>query len=301
MTLNTAERVEIIPIVILVDGTQGEQCFSARHGPAHARQFATIFDEVATGTFDHAGTDGPTAAQVLGIIHVGLITAEVFGDFQQGLGDLTAGAQGGGFFFQLLDDLLSATGEQVERLSLDPFCTMGVGLAVKGGSDLPEIFQRMDDVQDEDKTRQPRQHLFLERLGAICQCHAFADMLADPACHPFCQGADGLVFPLQGGKDLFVARSRAVSGWFTFFEEGFDDFFRCAGIGFKSIYRCGNRLSEEVDLVNLGDLSESLQEHGLAIDFYEQAIFTNKPLQLTGISKTGVVKGLSSVNLGLYM
>jgi hypothetical protein len=57
MTLNIAERVEVIPIVILVDSAQSEQGLSAVDRPKHAGQLAAIFDEVAAGAFDEAGAD----------------------------------------------------------------------------------------------------------------------------------------------------------------------------------------------------------------------------------------------------
>ena len=212
MTLSTTERMEVIPIIILVDGAQSEQGFGAVDSPKHARQLTAILDEVATGAFDDARADGPAVAQVLGVVHVGLVAAEVIGNLKQGFGDLRGGIQSGGFLFEALDDEVRATGEEVEGLGFDPLGAMRVGFAIEGGASLPEIFDGVDDVQDEDKAGQLGEHLFLQGLGAIGEGDTFADMLTQAASDTFGQLVDGLFLALQGGEDLLVARGWATSG-----------------------------------------------------------------------------------------
>ena len=241
MTLSTTERMEVIPIIILVDGAQSEQGFSTFDCPKHAGQFATVFDEMATGAFDDAGADGPAVAQILGVVHVGLIAAEVIGDLVQGFGDLTGGDERRGFLFEALDDEVGATGEEVEGLGLDPHGALRVGFAIESGTGLPEIFDGMDDVQDEDKARQLGQNLVLERLGAIAEGDALEDVLAPAASGSFGQFSDGLFLALERGENLLVAGSWTASGGFALLEEALGDDFGCSGIGLYGIDGCGDR------------------------------------------------------------
>jgi len=224
--------MEVIPIIILVDGAQSEQGLSAVDCPKHAGQLAAVFDEVAAGAFDDACANRPPVAQVLSIIHVRLVAAEVVGDLAQSFGDLTGGDESGGFLFEALDDEVSAAGEEVEGLSLDPHGTLRVGFTIESSTSLPKIFDGMDDVQDEDKAGQPGKYLSLERLGAIVEGDALEDVLAQTSHGSFGQFTNGFFFALEGGEDLLVAGSGTASGGLALLEKGFGDVFGCSGIGF---------------------------------------------------------------------
>jgi hypothetical protein len=77
VTLKATALMELLPISILIHGTQGSQGSCARHRPTHPRQFHAVFDQMATGAFNHPCANQPPLTQRLGIVHVVLIPSEV--------------------------------------------------------------------------------------------------------------------------------------------------------------------------------------------------------------------------------
>src|SRR4030067_914602 len=79
MTLRLTRGRISIPIATYSDGAHTQQAFCAGLGPAHAREFATVFDKMTASAFDNTGSNRPTFSQVDWIVHVRQVALEVVG------------------------------------------------------------------------------------------------------------------------------------------------------------------------------------------------------------------------------
>src|SRR5437867_308220 len=68
-----------IPIAVDAHGPQIQDRLCAILRPAHAGLFHAVFDQMAAGTFHHAGANRPALRQVAVILHIGTV-AHVIAD-----------------------------------------------------------------------------------------------------------------------------------------------------------------------------------------------------------------------------
>src|SRR5215472_13798150 len=67
----------VAEVAVGVQGAEFEDGFGGVGVPAGAGDVHAVFDEVAAGAFDDAGSDGPAAGEGLGVVQVGGFAVEV--------------------------------------------------------------------------------------------------------------------------------------------------------------------------------------------------------------------------------
>src|SRR5665811_1856564 len=106
-----------------------EDRFGAGESPAGSGDVEAVGHDVAAGTFDDAGGDGPAAGQGGWVVQVGRLAGQVVGGVVGAfaLGRAQAGLGG---------------------LATDPLFCGGIGLGVQAPGGLPQVLHDMDQVAD---------------------------------------------------------------------------------------------------------------------------------------------------------
>ncbi len=98
-----------LPVAIKISGEiNGSELYDGLGhllGPAHARTFHAIFNEVLAGAFDRATGNRPTAGEVFLIAHSGAVAIEVVGDRVQSFAFGAGQAAFGDALTDAFDDL----------------------------------------------------------------------------------------------------------------------------------------------------------------------------------------------------
>ena len=109
----------------------------------------SVLDDVPAGAFDDPGGDGPAFLQRGGVAEVVLLVLQVAGAFV-GAGALGAGVSaGGGAAADPGRDLGRVPVQDLACLGGDPFLGGGLSLVEEGPGGLPQVFQHVDEVDDD--------------------------------------------------------------------------------------------------------------------------------------------------------
>ena len=114
--------------------------------PAGSGDVEPVADQVAAGSFDHAGRDGPARGQGLVVAQVLVLGGQV-ADAGVGAGPLGGGEAGG---VRLGGDLSggpgAVPGQHRERLDRYPVLGCGIAGGMQAPRRLPDVFQHVDEV-----------------------------------------------------------------------------------------------------------------------------------------------------------
>ena len=135
----------VVPVVVEVAvadrGAQGEDGFGSLESPAGSGDVEAVADEVAAGSFDDAGRDGPARGEGLIVAQV-LVLAGQVADARIGAGPLGGGQPGGaGFGGDLGGGPGAVSGQDRECLDRDPVLGGGIGGGVQGPCGFPQVFE----------------------------------------------------------------------------------------------------------------------------------------------------------------
>src|SRR5271165_868761 len=141
------------PVVLEVacgdDGAELEDGLGAFESPSCAGYVHSVLYEVPAGTLDDPGGDGPAFLQRGGVAEVVLLVLQVAGAFV-GAGALGAGVSvGGGAAADPGRDLGRVPVQDLACLGGDPFLGGGFSLVKEGPGGLPQVFQHVDEVDDD--------------------------------------------------------------------------------------------------------------------------------------------------------
>src|SRR5271166_7138456 len=141
------------PVVLEVacgdDGAELEDGLGAFESPSCAGYVHSVLYEVPAGTLDDPGGDGPAFLQRGGVAEVVLLVLQVAGAFVSA-GALGAGVSvGGGAAADPGRDLGRVPVQDLACLGGDPFLGGGFSLVKEGPGGLPQVFQHVDEVDDD--------------------------------------------------------------------------------------------------------------------------------------------------------
>jgi hypothetical protein len=131
----------VVEVAVADDGAQGEDGFGALESPAGSGDVEAVADQVAAGSFDDPGGDGPARGQCLVVAQVVVVAGQV-ADARVGAGPLGGGEAGvvglGGY---LGGDPGAVPGQDRECLDRDPVLGCGVAGRVQGPGGFPDVFE----------------------------------------------------------------------------------------------------------------------------------------------------------------
>ena len=131
------------------DGAELQDGLGAFESPSRARDIHSVLDDVPAGALDDPGGDGPAFVQRGGVVQVAVFVVQVAGGFV-GAGALGGRvAVGGGAAADPGRDLPGFAAENLAGLGGDPFLGGGLALAEEGPGGLPEVFEDVDEVDDD--------------------------------------------------------------------------------------------------------------------------------------------------------
>src|ERR1022692_3382950 len=140
-------------VAVGFDGAQAQDGFGACQAPACAGDAEAVGDQVAAGSLDDCGGDGPAAGQGAGVVQVGELAGQVAECFADLFFVLAAGC-GGMLTCQRLDQRDDLPGVPVQdrgALRGDPGFEGRVAGGVECPAGFPQVFQDVDEVdQDGD-------------------------------------------------------------------------------------------------------------------------------------------------------
>src|SRR5580704_15035500 len=84
----------LVEVAVADEGAQGEDGFGAVQSPAGSGDVEPVADQVAAGSFDDAGGDGPARGQCLVVAQAVVVAGEV-ADARAGAGPVGGGQAGG--------------------------------------------------------------------------------------------------------------------------------------------------------------------------------------------------------------
>jgi hypothetical protein len=127
----------VVEVAVADHCAQGEDSFGAVQSPAGSGDVEPVADQVAAGSFDDAGGDGPARGQRL-VVAQELVLAGEIADAGVGAGPLGGGqACGLGFGGDLGGGPCAVAGQDRERLGRDPVLGCGVAWRVQGPRGFP--------------------------------------------------------------------------------------------------------------------------------------------------------------------
>ena len=131
------------------DGAELEDGLGAFEAPSRACDVHSVLDDVPAGTLDDPGGDGPAFLQRGGVVQVAVLVVQVAGAFV-GAGALGGRvAVGGGAAADPGRDLGGVPVQDLAGLVSDPFLGGGLALIEEGPGGLPQVFQDVDEVDDD--------------------------------------------------------------------------------------------------------------------------------------------------------
>ena len=141
------------PVVLEVaagdEGAELQDGLGAFEAPSRARYVHSVLDDVPAGALDDPGGDGPALRQRGGVVQVVLLVLQVAGAFV-GAGALGRGvAVGGGAAADPGRDLAGLAVQDLAGLVSDPFLGGGLALVEEGPGGLPQVFEHVDEVDDD--------------------------------------------------------------------------------------------------------------------------------------------------------
>ena len=147
-----AAEVEAPVVVEVAGGDEGAELqdgLGAFEAPSCACYVHSVLDDVPAGALDDPGGDGPALRERGGVVQVVLLVLQVAGALV-GAGALGGRvAVGGGAAADPGRDLAGLAVQDLAGLVSDPFLGGGLALVEEGPGGLPQVFEHVDEVDDD--------------------------------------------------------------------------------------------------------------------------------------------------------
>src|ERR1700733_7087211 len=136
-----------VEVAVGLEGAEFEDGFGCFGAPAGAGDVHAVFDQGAAGAFDDAGGDGPAVGQGCGVVQPGGLGVEVAGGLFRGLA--VGRGEAGGVGAQRGGHVGGVAVQDGGGAVPDPGAGTGAGFGEEGPGGVPEVFQDVDQVDDE--------------------------------------------------------------------------------------------------------------------------------------------------------
>jgi hypothetical protein len=135
------EAPVLVEVAVGDHGAQGEDGFGTLQAPAGSGDVEPVADQVAAGSLDDTGRDGPACGQGLVVAEVVVLGGQV-ADARVGAGPLVTGEGGGvGLGGDLGGGPGAVSGENREGLGRDPVLGGGVAGGVQAPCGFPDVLE----------------------------------------------------------------------------------------------------------------------------------------------------------------